>query len=47
MSIDAKANNPTSSESCKVCACRATDGELMQLQNGQAIRVTAKGFEVG
>jgi hypothetical protein len=40
-------NNPTSSDSCKVCAYEATDGELIQLPNGQTIRITAKGFEVG
>ena len=40
------ANSPKIPDSCKICAYEATDGELIQLPNGQTIRVTAKGFEV-
>jgi hypothetical protein len=45
--VQADCNNSTSPDSCKVCAYEATDGELIQLPNGQTIRITAKGFEVG
>jgi hypothetical protein len=40
------ANSPASSDSCEASVYRLTEGELIQLPNGNQFRVTKRGFEV-